>query len=112
MQQQAGAQATLTIDDVYGQTPAMRRVLRQARIAARGTAPVLLRGEGGVGKNHLAQAIHNESDRVGKPFLSVNCRAIPHELMAAELLGEDNGSQHPAQQVRIGRRRHISVGSG
>jgi transcriptional activator for dhaKLM operon len=92
VQQQSGALATLTIDDVYGQTPAMRRVLRQARIAARGTAPVLLRGEGGVGKNHMAQAIHNESDRAGRPFMSVNCRAIPHEQMAAELLGEDNGN--------------------
>ncbi len=92
VQQQAGALATLTIDDVYGQTPVMRRVLRQARIAARGTAPVLLRGEGGVGKNHLAQAIHNESERANKPFVAINCRAIPHELMVGELLGEELGT--------------------
>ncbi len=91
VQQQAGARATLTIDDVYGQTPPMRRVLRQARIAARGTAPVLLQGEGGVGKNHLAQAIHNDGANADQPFLSVNCRAIPHELMVGELLGEEEG---------------------
>ena len=56
----------------------MRRVLRQVRIAARGLAPVLLRGEGGVGKNHIAQAIHNDSTRSSRPF------------MASELLGEEN----------------------
>jgi transcriptional activator for dhaKLM operon len=89
-QQQAGAHATITIDDVYGESSVMRRVLRQARIAARGLAPVLLRGEGGVGKNHVAQAIHNDSLRASKPFLAINCRAIPHELMASELLGEEN----------------------
>lgn len=90
VQQQAGARATLTIEDVYGQSPAIRRIVRQARIAARGMAPILLRGEGGVGKNHLAQAIHNESERASKPFLSINCRAIPHELMVSELLGEED----------------------
>ena len=98
VQQQAGARATLTIDDVYGETKGMRQVLRQSRIAARGTAPILLRGEGGVGKNHLAQAIHNDGIRASKPFLSVNCRAIPHELMVSELLGEDEGGNiHPSK---------------
>jgi transcriptional regulator of acetoin/glycerol metabolism len=82
--------ATLTIDDVHGQTSAIRHVLRQARIAARGLAPILLRGEGGVGKNHLAQAIHNDGPRATQPFLSINCRAIPHELMVSELLGEED----------------------
>jgi transcriptional activator for dhaKLM operon len=67
----------------------MRQVLRQARIAARGTAPVLLRGEGGVGKNHLARAIHKDSQRADKPFVVVDCRAIPHELMASEFMGHE-----------------------
>lgn len=89
VQQQAGAQALITINEVHGESPSMRRVLRQARIAARGKAPVLLRGEGGVGKNHLAQAIHNDGARAGKPYVAVNCRAIPHELMAGELLGRE-----------------------
>lgn len=93
VQQQTGTQATLTIDDVYGQSQSMRGVLRQARIAARGTAPVLLRGDGGVGKNHLAQAIHNDSGRADKPYLAINCRAIPHELMASEILGHEEGPE-------------------
>lgn len=93
VQQQAGAHALITIDDVYGESDAMRSVLRQIRIAAKGLAPVLLHGEGGVGKNHVAQAIHNDGSRAGKPFLAINCRAIPHELMANELLGEENDAR-------------------
>jgi transcriptional activator for dhaKLM operon len=89
VRQQVGTQATLTIDDVYGQSSGMRKVVRQARIAARGTAPVLLRGEGGVGKNMLARAIHNEGMPMTRPFVDINCRAIPHELMAREILGHE-----------------------
>ena len=93
--QQIGARATLHLEDISSQAPAMRPVLRQARIAARGTAPVLIRGEGGAGKNHLARAIHNDGLRADAPFISVNCQAIPHELMVGELLGQvkDNGSK-------------------
>jgi transcriptional regulator of acetoin/glycerol metabolism len=90
VQQQAGSHAGITIKDVYSESAMMRQVLRQVRIAARGLAPVLLQGEGGVGKNHIAQAIHNDSLRASKPFLTINCRAIPHEIMAGELLGEEN----------------------
>jgi len=53
---------------------------------------VLLRGEGGVGKNHLARAIHNDSERGHMPFLAINCRAIPHELMISEFMGQEQGS--------------------
>jgi len=87
-----GAQATLTLDDLPGETPKMRQVRRQARIAARGTAPVLLRGEDGTGKNPLARAIHNESDRADGPFIAINCLSIPHELMASEFLGYEGGA--------------------
>jgi transcriptional regulator of acetoin/glycerol metabolism len=90
--QQIGSRASLTLDDLASQTPRMREVMRQARIAARGTAPVLIRGEGGVGKNHLARAIHNESERSDRPFIVIDCRAIPHELMAAEFLGHARGT--------------------
>lgn len=87
--QQMGTQATLTLDDLTSQSTRMREVLRQARIAAKGKAPVLIRGEGGVGKNHLARAIHNDSQRADKPFVVIDCRAIPHELMASEFLGQE-----------------------
>ncbi len=101
VQMQAGTQATLTINDVYGESDGMRRVLRQARIAARGTAPILLRGEVGVGKNHLAQAIHNDSSRAAEPYVAVNCRAIPHEIMAMELLGREKDDQTPGHPSKF-----------
>jgi len=90
--QQMGTQATLTLDDLNSQSVRMREVFRQARIAARGRAPVLIQGEGGVGKNHLARAIHNDSQRADKPFIVIDCRAIPHELMASEFLGRARGT--------------------
>jgi transcriptional regulator of acetoin/glycerol metabolism len=87
--QQIGARAALTLDDLASQSAKMRQILRQARIAARGTAPVLISGEGGVGKNHLARAIHNEGRRADQPFIAIDCRAIPHELMTSEFLGHE-----------------------
>jgi len=87
-----GSQATLTLEDVQGNSTAIRRVRRQARIAARGTAPVLIRGEDGVGKNPLARAIHNQSARAEGPFIAINCLALPHELIASELLGYEGGA--------------------
>lgn len=90
--QQVGSQATLKLEDIFAESSAMRPITRQARIAARGTAPVLLRGEGGVGKNHLARALHNDSARADKPFISINCRAIPRELIVSEFLGYEKES--------------------
>ena len=80
--------------------------MRQSRTAARGPGPVLIPGEGGVGKNLLARAIHNESPRAGKPFIDINCRAIPHELMTRNIGPRARYAYpRPAQQVRAGRRR-------
>jgi transcriptional activator for dhaKLM operon len=87
-----GAQATLTLEDVQGDSTAIRQARRQARIAARGTAPVLLLGEDGVGKNPLARAIHNQSERAEYPFIAINCLALPHELMITEFLGYEGGA--------------------
>ncbi len=87
--QQVGAKASLVLDDISASALNMRAVIRQARTAARGRAPVLLRGESGVGKNHLARAIHNDGPRANKPFMDINCKAIPHELLVSELLGSE-----------------------
>jgi transcriptional activator for dhaKLM operon len=99
--QQLGAQASLSLQDVAGQSAAMRRLLRQATIAARGNAPVLLRGEGGVGKNVLGRAIHNASERANEPFIAINCRAIPHELAVAEFLGYDPSENDPGRPSKF-----------
>ena len=99
--QQIGARALLTLEEMSVDSAAMRIVMRQARTAAKGTAPVLLRGEGGVGKNHLARAIHNDSDRGDQPFLALNCRAIPHELMIGEFLGYEQDANIPARPSKF-----------
>ena len=100
-QLQYGAQTTLSIEDVQADSPGMRRVVRQARTAARGTAPVLIAGEGGVGKNLLARAIHNDGPRAGRPFVDINCRAIPHELMAREILGHEQDTNTRGQPSKF-----------
>lgn len=92
--QHVGNRARLTFDDIVGGSDAMLRVVRQARHAAKGRGPVLLHGEDGIGKSHLAQAIHNGSDRHGQPFIAINCQAIPKELMASEFLGSALESEH------------------
>jgi transcriptional activator for dhaKLM operon len=95
VQQQLGTQTSLTLADFPGQSAAMRQVLRQATIAGRGKVPVLLRGEGGVGKNWLAHAIHNAGPGAEMPFIALNCRAIPRELMLREFLGyEEEATSH------------------
>lgn len=100
-QQQYGAQTGLSIEDIQADSAGMRRVVRQARTAARGTAPVLILGEGGVGKNLLARAIHNDGPRAGKPFVDINCRAIPHELMTREILGHEQDTNTRGQPSKF-----------
>lgn len=73
-------------------SPAMRQTLRQIRPAVRGKAPILLQGEGGVGKSKFGRAIHNGSERAHGPFISMNCRAISSSKMVDELLGYEKGS--------------------
>ncbi|MCA9866062.1 MAG: PTS-dependent dihydroxyacetone kinase operon transcriptional regulator DhaR [Anaerolineae bacterium] len=100
-QRQYGAQTGLSIESVQAESSSMRRVVRQSRTAARGLAPVLILGEGGVGKNLLARAIHNESPRAGKPFIDINCRAIPHELMTREILGHEQDTHTRGQPSKF-----------
>lgn len=89
-----GAQARLTLDDFVSQSPASQRVRRQALAAADAKACILIQGEAGTGKNALARAIHNSSQRASGPFLSINCRAIPRDLVLGEFLGYEAGSFH------------------
>lgn len=87
VQQQIGTQAIFTINDFVSHSASMKKIIQQAQSAAKANAPVLLYGEGGVGKKRLAQAIHNSGPRAKKPFVIFNCRATPQELMMSELLG-------------------------
>ncbi len=83
----AGARAHFTFDDIIGNDPKMRQVIRYAKTVAKGDATVLLVGESGTGKEMFAQAIHNASRRADGPFVAINCAALPREVIAIELFG-------------------------
>lgn len=72
---------------VRGVSPAMERVYRQLEPLTDGDLPVLIRGETGVGKEHVAQILHLSSARRNGPFVAINCAAVPEELLEAELFG-------------------------
>ncbi|HJK94009.1 MAG TPA: sigma 54-interacting transcriptional regulator, partial [Polyangiaceae bacterium LLY-WYZ-15_(1-7)] len=83
-------------------SPKMRDALALARRAAKVDVTVLVRGETGVGKERLAQLVHEESPRAAGPFVAVNCGAIPASLLESELFGHAKGSFTGATQDRIG----------
>lgn len=89
VQHQIGANADLTLDDIPGDSIQMQRVRNFVRSAADAGASILIRGEGGTGKNVLANAIHNASQRREGPFVIFSCLSIPNELIINELLGYD-----------------------
>ncbi|HEX3275326.1 MAG TPA: sigma-54 dependent transcriptional regulator, partial [Gemmatimonadales bacterium] len=91
-------------DGVIGESPVFRAVLDQARqIAALDeTPPVLITGETGTGKGLVARTIHGGSGRAGRPFIEVNCTAIPATLMEAELFGHERGAFTDAKESRMG----------
>ena len=98
------AAAEVPFAGVVGAPPAMRAVLDQARqIAALDeTPPVLIIGETGTGKGLVARTIHAGSARAAKPFIEVNCTALPATLMEAELFGHERGAFTDAKESRMG----------
>ncbi len=90
-------------DDVVSASGAMIRVLDLARRAAQSTIPVVLEGESGVGKEMVARAIQGGSDRAGKPFITVNCGAIPPNLVESILFGHEKGAFTGATERHIGK---------
>jgi DNA-binding NtrC family response regulator len=81
-----------TFADLIGAGPAMSMVKRLGERAAKSSIPVLITGESGVGKELIARAVHGASDRAGKPFIAVNCGAIPENLVESILFGHEKGS--------------------
>ncbi|WP_332681197.1 sigma-54-dependent transcriptional regulator [Bosea sp. (in: a-proteobacteria)] len=89
--------------DLASKSPDMGRVVRLAERAAKSNIPVLVEGESGVGKEVLARAIQGSSDRRGKPFVTVNCGAIPHNLVESILFGHEKGAFTGATERHIGK---------
>jgi DNA-binding NtrC family response regulator len=79
-------------EQIISNSPRMNPVFQRARAASRSDTPILITGETGTGKELLARAIHANSRRHNRPFVAVNCAAIPHELIESELFGHRKGS--------------------
>lgn len=90
--------------DIIGRSSVMHALLEQARqIAALDeTPPVLITGETGTGKGLIARTIHSSGPRAGKPFIDVNCTALPANLMEAELFGYERGAFTDAKESKLG----------
>jgi len=90
-------------EEIVGTSPALKSVLSRISKVAPSDSTVLITGETGTGKELVARAIHRRSDRASRAFVSVNCAAIPRDLVASELFGHEKGAFTGALQRRIGR---------
>jgi DNA-binding NtrC family response regulator len=101
----------LTFADIITRSEAMAGVLRTARKAAGSTIPVLIEGESGVGKELFARAIHGTGERASKPFVAVNCGAIPDNLVESILFGHEKGAFTGATERHTGKFVEASGGT-
>jgi formate hydrogenlyase transcriptional activator len=90
-------------EQIIGNSPALEEVLQQAERVAPTDSTVLIQGETGTGKELIARAVHNLSSRCGRPFVKLNCAAIPFDLLESELFGHEKGAFTGAIAQKIGR---------
>jgi transcriptional regulator with GAF, ATPase, and Fis domain len=90
-------------DEIVGTSNPLKAVLSRIAKVAPTDSTVLITGETGTGKELIARAIHRKSPRAGRAFVSVNCAAIPHDLILSELFGHEKGAFTGATQRRLGR---------
>jgi len=90
-------------EQVIGKSPALEVVLEQVERVASTDSTVLIQGETGTGKELIARAIHNISSRCGRPFIKLNCAAIPFDLLESELFGHEKGAFTGAIAQKVGR---------
>src|SRR5262245_17200314 len=93
----------LTFADIITRADAMAHVMRSAQKAANSSIPVLIEGESGVGKEMFARAIHGSGERKSKPFVAVNCGAIPDNLVESILFGHEKGAFTGATERHAGK---------
>jgi len=89
-------------EQIIGNSPALESVLEQVEQVAPTDSTVLVQGETGTGKELVARAIHNLSSRCGRPFIKLNCAAIPFDLLESELFGHEKGAFTGASRKRSG----------
>ncbi|MCK5139242.1 MAG: sigma-54-dependent Fis family transcriptional regulator [Thermodesulfovibrionia bacterium] len=98
-------------DRIIGKSPSMLETYKKIGQVAESNVTVLLRGETGTGKELIARAIYHHSTRVNKPFLPVNCAAIPESLLESELFGHEKGAFTGADNRRIGKFEQCDTGT-
>ena len=97
--------------EIVTQNAAMKSLLEVARNVSRSKATILIQSESGTGKELLAQYIHNNSERASKPFIAVNCAAMPDTLLESELFGHKKGSFTGANQDHRGKFEQAHTGT-
>ena len=98
-------------DNIVGRSPAMREIFATIERVAPTRATVLLAGESGVGKDLIARAIHHHSPRRGRPFVKINCTALPENLMESELFGYEKGAFTGANTMKPGKFEQADTGT-
>ena len=98
-------------DEIIGNSPALEFVLAEVERVAPTDSTVLVLGETGTGKELIARAIHNISARCGRPFVKLNCSAIPFDLLESELFGHEKGAFTGAVAQKIGRFEMADTGT-
>ena len=101
----------LEFDDLVAKSLPMRQVIKLAERAAKSNIPILIDGESGVGKEVIARAIQGSSERAGKPFVTVNCGAIPENLVESILFGHEKGSFTGATDRHLGKFQEATGGT-
>ncbi|MFY0730370.1 sigma-54-dependent transcriptional regulator [Pseudomonas sp. NFX15] len=99
------------IDSLIGDSPSFRRVLQAIDSVRESNATILLTGESGTGKEMVARAIHKHGNRADKPFVAVNCAAIPEGLLESEMFGHRKGAFTGATSDRVGRFQQADGGT-
>lgn len=108
---EGGAHAPVHFGGILGNSLALQKVLNQVAIVADSSATVLLLGETGTGKGLIARALHHASKRKDKPFVTLNCAAIPTGLLESELFGHEKGAFTGAVQQKVGRMESADKGT-
>src|SRR5262245_3652538 len=96
-------ETTVRFEDILGTAPSMREIFAAVARVSKTDATVLIQGESGTGKELLAKAIHSNSPRKSRPFVAINCGAIPETLLESELFGHEKGAYTGAHVQRKGR---------